>query len=462
LASRFAPWATAWALSLAAALPAAAQTPNPAGAEFQVNSFTTNYQTTPSVATEVDGDFVVVWSSYGSSGTDHSGTSIQGQRYASDGSTRGAQFQLNSYATGNQRFPTIAAESDGDFVVTWSSAGSAETDADGFSIQAQRFASDGSTLGTQFQVNTYTTTNQTFPAVAAGAAGEFVVAWVGYGSAGTDTSQTSIHAQRHASDGSPLGAEFQVNTRTSSFQRTPWVASDPDGDFVVVWRSLGSFGTDTSGESVQGQRYASDGSALGTEFQVNSYTTGDQVAPSVAVGISGEFLVVWESAGSSGTDVSGASIQGQRYASDGSAQGAEFQINSFETSDQRDPAVTSDADGNLAVVWQSDGSSGTDTSSLSIQGQRLAPGGSPLGAEIQVNTYTSSEQRAPAVSAAANGEFVVVWRSQGSSGTDTSSFSVQGQRYRLPFPVPALSLATRFALGALMLLGVGYALRKRA
>ena len=103
-----------------------------------------------------------------------------------------------------------------------------------------------------------------------------------------------------------------------------------DGDFVVVWASYGSFGTDSAlSASVQGQRFASDGSAQGAQFQVNSYTSRDQVYPSVAADADGDFVVVWESLGSSGTDTTVFSIQGQRYASDGSTQGAEFQVNTL-------------------------------------------------------------------------------------------------------------------------------------
>ena len=55
----------------------------------------------------------------------------------------------------------------------------------------------------------------------------------------------------------------------------------PGGDFVVVWQSYGSSGGDTSYSSVQGQRYAAGGAALGGEFQVNAYTTSTQRYPSV-------------------------------------------------------------------------------------------------------------------------------------------------------------------------------------
>ena len=132
----------------------------------------------------------------------------------------------------------------------------------------------------------------------------------------------------------PVGSQFQVNTFTTSGQGRSRVAGDSVGDFVVVWSSPGSSGTDTSSLSIQGQRYAANGSAVGAEFQVNTYTTSGQSLPAVAMDSDGDFVVVWTSNESAGSDASGASIQGQRYASSGSTVGAQFQVNSYTTGSQ--------------------------------------------------------------------------------------------------------------------------------
>lgn len=51
----------------------------------------------------------------------------------------GAQLQVNTYAMGQQRFPALAADGLGNFVVAWESFGSSGTDASAYSIQAQRY-----------------------------------------------------------------------------------------------------------------------------------------------------------------------------------------------------------------------------------------------------------------------------------------------------------------------------------
>ena len=52
--------------------------------------------------------------------------------------------------------------------------------------------------------------------------------------------------------GNPLGPEFRVNTYTTSYQYRPSVAADSAGNFVVVWTSFqgGSY------TGVFGQRFA--------------------------------------------------------------------------------------------------------------------------------------------------------------------------------------------------------------
>ena len=449
----FASWALTCGLSIAS-LPLESEAFVPAGAEFQVNSYTTAGQYNPSVATPADGDFVVVWTSLGSPGNDTSSYSVQGQRYAPSGAVRGAQFQVNSYTTSEQWFPSVGVASDGAFVVVWMGTGSSGTDTSSYSVHGQRYASNGSAQGSEFQVNTYTTSFEQRPSIAVVPNGDFVVVWESAGSSGTDTSGASIQAQRYASNGSAQGTEFQINSYTSSNQARPSVSAAPNGDFVVVWQSNGSVGTDTSDRSIQGRRYASSGSVQGAQFQVNTYTTDSQILPSVSAVGTG-FVVVWRSYGSFGTDTDFYSIEGQRFLSNGSPLGSQFQVNTYTTSGQHSPSVAAASNGDFVVVWQTYGSFGTDSNAYSVAGQRYASNGSAQGAQFQVNTYTTSGQGTPSVASAANGNFVVVWDSAGSNGTDSFYDSIQGQRYRVaPLPVPALSRSLGLALAAaVMLLG---------
>ena len=351
---------------------ASAATPN--GSQFQINTYTTNAQYRPSIASDSAGNFVVVWDSGGSGGSDTDGRSVQGQRYDATGSAIGAQFQVNAYTAYDQVNPSVASDTAGNFVVVWESQGSAGTDTAGRSIQGQRYDASGSAIGAQFQVNTYTTNPQVVPSVASDVAGNFVVVWLSFGSAGSDTSGNSVQGQRYDASGSAIGGQFQINTYTTNGQQLPRVASDSAGNFVVVWWSAGSAGSDTSLRSVQGQRYDASGSPIGGEFQVNTYTTNNQDAPQIANDAAGDFVVIWNSNGSASSDTSGTAVAGQLYEASGAAIGGEFQVNTYTTNNQGPAAVASDSAGqDFAVVWQSSGSSGSDTSLESVQGQRYLP-----------------------------------------------------------------------------------------
>src|SRR5438270_771150 len=108
-------------------------------------------------------------------------------------------------------------------------------------------------------------------------------------------------------------ADVQVNTYATGDQLTPAVAFDPEGNFVIAWDGLGSAGSDASGKSIQARRFRADGTALDpADFQVNTYTTNAQAGPVLAVDPAGNFVVVWQSNGSSGGDTSGYSIQPRR------------------------------------------------------------------------------------------------------------------------------------------------------
>jgi hypothetical protein len=78
------------------------------------------------------------------------------------------------------------------------------------------------------------------PRVALTSAGEFIVTWFGSG-VGDDV---GIFARRLDAGGSPIGTEFLVNTSTTSGQQTPVVAASPTGSIMAVWSSYGGVGSD--------------------------------------------------------------------------------------------------------------------------------------------------------------------------------------------------------------------------
>jgi hypothetical protein len=385
---------------------------DPLGPEFRVNTYTTSYQGFSAVASDSSGNFVVVWTS-----EDGSSSGVFGQRYASSGAPLGSEFRVNTYTASYQGIPAVAADSSGNFVVVWNSY---EQDGANYGVFGQRYDSSGVPLAPEFRVNTFTTSNQRLPSVASDSSGNFVVVWSSYGQ---DGSSYGIFGQRFASSGAPLGSEFRVNTYGTLYQNFPSVASDTSGNFVVVW--TGDF-QDGSTFGVFGQRYASSGAPLAAEFRVNTYTTARQYAASAASDAAGNFVVVWTSDGQDGSNYG---IFGQRYASSGRPLGSEFRVNTYTTAYQSLPAVAADSSGNFVVAWTS---LAQDGSSDGIFGQRYASSGAPLGSEFRVNTYTTDVQSRASVGADSSGNFVVVWESLDQDG---SGFGVFAQRYSQIVPV---------------------------
>jgi hypothetical protein len=392
----------------------------PVGPEFRVNSFTPGAQREPSVAADSAGNFVVVWQSYSQDPL----TGVFGQRYTSSGAPLGPEFRINTYTTSFQGDAAVAADGAGNFVVVWN--GDLQ-DGSGTGVFAQRYASSGAPLGTEFRVNTYTTGSQGLPSVAIDAAGNFVVVWQGPGPG--DSSYTGVFGQRYASSGAPLGAEFRVNTFTPGAQTLPKAASNASGNIVVVWQSSGQDGSE---DGVFAQRYAGTGERLGTEFRVNAHTTDSQAQPSVTADPSGGFVVVWTSLLQDGSDLG---VFAQRYESSGAPAGLEFRINGYTTGPQSSPSVASDGSGNFVVVWVG---AGPGDANDSILGQRYASSGASLGPEFLVNTYTTSYQNVPVLAAGAAGEFVVAWQSYTQDGSD---FGIFGQRFGPIVPVQLLDFS---------------------
>ncbi len=85
-----------------------------------------------------------------------------------------------------------------------------------------------------------------------------------------------------------LGPAFPVNTLAQSFTRPRAdVATAPGGEFMVVWVSPNSAGSDSDGTSVQAQRFDAAGVMSGGQFQVNTATAGNQNQAEVAIDGSG-------------------------------------------------------------------------------------------------------------------------------------------------------------------------------
>ncbi|CAD7849501.1 MAG: hypothetical protein [Olavius algarvensis Delta 4 endosymbiont] len=385
------------------------------GTEFPVSIGSPFEQGRPSVAMDSAGNFVITWQSYRGDG---SGWGIYAQMFDNSGIPIGTEFLVNTHTpnfrpiTGSlEDRPSVAMDSAGNFVITWPSFGQ---DGDDRGIYAQMFDNNGTPIGTEFPVNTYTSVGQGSPSVAMDSAGNFVITWQSYRDGG---SGWGIYAQMFHHSGTPIGIEFPVNTYTPGDQSLPSVAMDSAGNFVITWQS---FGQDGNGRGIYAQMFDNSGIPIGTEFPVNTYTPGDQGLPSVAMDSAGNFVITWQSSGRDGDDPG---IYAQMYDSSGTLAGDEFQVNTYWTNYQRSPSVAMDSVGNFVIGWQS---YGQDGDVWGIYAQRFYSNGTPIGTEFLVNNHTEGDQSLPSAAMDSAGNFVIAWQIE---LTYWGDFMIYARRY---------------------------------
>lgn len=383
------------------------------GEEFMVNTFTENFQDRAAVAAADSGDFIVTWESFGVDGISFG---VAAQRFAASGDRLGAEFVVNSYVTDAQRFPGVAVDEAEHALVAWRTDATAN-DPEEQAFVAQVYDADGQPVGGEVELASFAGLNADVRLEAGARGGGFVIV-----SDQFNGDYADIFGQLMDGDGQLVGGSFMVNTHTASAQFRPSVAGRAGHGFVVVWQSLNQDGSDVG---VFGQRFDDDGQFLGEEFQVSAYTQGRQADPSVAMDGSGRFVVTWITTGG-GPQNAGVAVQ--RFAADGSRVGTEFRADTPLVSQSAYPVVAADPEGSFLVVWQSRGQKGEATA-FGIFARQFTSAGAAVGEEFQVNTFTPNSQSFPAVAADGEGRFVVVWTSSGQDGDVGAAGGIFGQRF---------------------------------
>jgi len=399
----------------------------PAGPEFRVNTSTPHDQVGAAVAVDADGDFVVVWASAetslnlseGEPGPVHN---VLAQRYNAAGVPQGAEFFVNTTTLDDQTLPDVAMDAAGNFVVVWTSIGQIGPGAE---VYARRFNAAGAPLSGEFRVNTYTTSSQGSASIAMDTDGDFIVAWDSYGQE-VGAVGFGVYAQRYNSAGVPQGAEMHINTFTTSYQRTPDVATDAVGNFVVTWES---FDQDGSSIGVYARRYNAAGIALSGEFRINVVTANTQSEPSIASDDAGNFVIAWVSRDQDG---SSDGIFARRFTAAGDPLSGDVKVNTYTTAAQRGAVIDADADGDYVVTWHSQVQDGSE---YGVYAQQYNASGVPQGGEIRVNAFTTGSQAGPAVAVDSTGDAVIAWSSVPQDG---SGRGIYAQRY-LSAAAPAVT-----------------------
>lgn len=308
------------------------------------------------------------------------------QRYGASGAPVGAEIAVvTSQSQGDIANAAVGALSGGGFVVTWQASGQDRS----IDVYARRYAADGTPIGAQFTLNTATAGSQTRPQVVGQPGGGFVAMWASSG---------AIHARRYGADGVALGAQFTVAS-TGVASQPPHLAALTSGGFVVTWST-----TDTG---VMAQQYAADGTKVGAATRMPTTPSGGRQWWATAAGLQGGGYVVTWSAFQ--TEIYEADIYVQRFDGAGNALGGPLRANNVTANAQANSSVTALADGGFMVVWDTRGQDGDGPNALGIFGRRYDSNGNPVGNEFLINQKTAGDQFGPGVAGLAGGGFVAKW-----------------------------------------------------
>ena len=309
----------------------------------------------------------------------------------------GSEFHVNTFTTSDQVAPAVTELADGGYVIVWESW---TQDGDGLGVYAQAFNADGTFRGSEYRVNTDTINHQASPAIAALPDGGYVITWddAEYGQ--------GIHAQIFNADGTRRGSEIDVKA-TGSGEYDPSVAVLSGGGFVITWWN----GSDGSAGGIACQAFNADGTKRGVEVLVNTTTANSQLYPDIAALGDGGYVISWQSALQDG---SGIGIYAQAYNANGTLRGGEFRANTYTASDQTAPEVAALADGGYVICWQS---TGQDGAVGGIYAQAYNANGTARGTEFRVNSTTALEQIRPDITGLSDGGYLISWESDLQDGS---------------------------------------------
>ena len=267
-------------------------------------------------------------------------------------------------------------------------------------------------------------------AIAKLANGGSVAAWRDYRNGTAD-----IYAQKFNKDGSRNGGNVHVDRAAPGMScSNPDVIGDPNGGFTIIWEQPGE-----NVYNIMCRRFDQYGSPISAPFalKVDSQASGEKL-PAIAGDQHGGFIVVWQDKRNDSGD-----IYCQRYDSTTAPIRDNFVVNDDNVGEgtQSFPAIATDADGGFIIVWQ-DNRAGFQNR---IFAQRYDNSGRSIGFNFSVDEDLSGpEQWSPAVSIAASGDYVIVWKNGAQENLD-----IWGKRYKADnSPVGGYFYVTQDSSGA--------------
>jgi hypothetical protein len=166
---------------------------------------------------------------------------------------------------------------------------------------------------------------------------------------------------------------------------------------------------------------------VGSENILSNSTLSDQLGPAIAGFADGSYVTVWGQG-----DYYTEDIYARRFGADGKPAGAEKLIAATDRSFDQ-VVVAGFANGGFVVVWNTGGST-------RLHARVFGPDDAPVSAEFEVSAHAGYQNR-PTVAVLAGGNFVIAWSSEqhvfdtSEAGVVARIFDSSGAAVGLEFPV---------------------------
>ncbi|MFY0626216.1 MAG: putative Ig domain-containing protein [Reichenbachiella sp.] len=243
----------------------------------------------PDVDINDDGDFVIGWER-----NSYSWDYPEIQKYDADGNPVGDLIALTGYSYGYDGQPKVAIDDIGGFIVAFQ-IGNSNTD-----LLTRRYNKHGIFIE-EFNTNLEPTHNQNLsvPSVSITDDGEFAVVWSDnkntLSNTGTDQTGMAVYKSTYDFDkesGHDIIKELAIEG-IGNFNQDIKIASDADGDYVVIWDALYLYNQDII-YTIGGQRFNASGKKEGDIFNVYQIYNDPIQAVDVDMNNDGSFAVVWK------------------------------------------------------------------------------------------------------------------------------------------------------------------------
>ncbi len=347
-------------------------------------------------------------------------------------SLRTWETRANTFTNSAQEDPSIALDSRGRILATWSSR---RQEGGNYGVFAQLLDPLGRPLGTEIHVNQSTVGAQQESYVVFGPDDS---AWVVWSSLHRYSPSNGIFLRKLVATEAGFvvdGDELWVGGEPGDIYTDPAIAVNAEGQLLAVYVV-----NKADGLQVLGRRLSASGEPQGDSFRLGDLKRGHERGPDVVATPDGEFLVVWQNSDAASKELS---LLARKVSPKGEL-GKTVIVSDIKADQSVEPSIDIDDAGNALVAWMS---SGAGAAEWSVRARRFDKNQKPLGASFAVEAGGEGYRNGATAVCAPDGRYLVAYnatsgsypKSNGKMGTQTDIWaqayqadgSKQGAGYRV-------------------------------